>query len=691
MTRTRVAILLLGLAACARAPLVAVDPTSPLDVNREAIGRARTAAKLGHLDEAAVIARAGAEQARLDVALAELEANGSAERDAERRWRSTARAARAFARRTDDRDAELEAVLASPHPRRHFARLRRLPGGFSLPWNRIDDGHAAFAPRGELDAPSLVAPAGSSSEQSLARYEALPRKLQRDLDRATTALDDAIFAKAPRAKIVQRARVVLDLDPWHAPAAIVVAIDRDIAAGRLQDYPELMSDAAPGWGAAALARLLLVWRETEAPSIGLAWAFGALERGMIGDATTMLADPRLGISPLRDELVVLAALHRGDAEPFAKWRERNPAPSSWLDGRVSRFDEPSYASRVRATGRRARAQLTDARYVREEDALHVAADVDAKRSVRRRARRMLSRSQRRLVDACATAGDETSECLALRNGLPGYGDSRFAKDDALRAKLSAVHGSATFEHTWSVATIENDALATSPWFQRAAVDGALVDADPDRAARLVERHGRSLDVSSHLAVAVSREDGARPLRGGDMPGIEDFGVRGWGSDDDTGVRAELGAAFDAAAEDDWAKAATTLDALAKQVDGRVGAWLSALHGYAALRVGDRSAHARALRRIDALARDSALSSWLRGHAALQARDHARARAHFADALRRDATFVAAFDGLLEATMRTRGTTASALRSVIAAAPQQWRQVNADLLTVARRGKWTKPS
>lgn len=695
-------LFVLGLVACTRAtaPLVAIDPTSPLAAAQQELAQAETARRLGHADEAAAKARSASEQARLDVALAELEDDRDASREAEQRWRRASATAWKLARRTGDRQAQLDAALASPNPRRFRARLRNLPGGLAPAWNTLDETHARLAKRGKGDVPWLDATRTTDAKANLARFLALPRRLQKDPERAAAALQAAISSEATRAVIVERATDLLAVDPWHLQAMVVLAVARDVAAGRVIEDPQLYADAFHGYGVPVLARLLVRWRAADTVSLRLAWISVASQQGLVGDAAAALAQLRVTAAdvPLRDALDAVLALGRGEHEHFMKWRRAHDEPSAWLDAHVEAFDTSAYAAEVRNVGRIARRAHAAQPIVPEHVALEVAADPGASARIRRRAEHAISRSLGRLARECAPRGDDRDDCLTQQSGFDLRGSSAIARDDALRAKVLLVRGSAAFYSQWSSwwsapRELDTSSLATSAWFQRAALDTALAEADGARARRTLASHDRMLPAASHLAVALAREDldaGVPTIPATSLPDLESFGQYPWHTADEAGPHAQLAAAFAAAAEDRHRDAADVLAVLAEQTDGRAGAWLSALHGLAALRAGDTKTYASALARTDRLAPDSALVHWLRGHAALRVDQPREARRHFVSALNRHGEFTGAFDGLLEATLRSPGTTAAMLRRTIDAAPSRWRTRHGDLVRVARYGRWTDP-
>ncbi|MBL8943598.1 MAG: hypothetical protein JNK45_10635, partial [Myxococcales bacterium] len=683
---------------CAASPVPSrtIDPTAPLAVTRTGLAQAEALADAGHVDEAADAARRAAEQARQDGVLAALEADDDARRQAQKRWRQAARVARRLAARTRDRDAELAAVLASPRPQRFRGRMRRRADQLLPEFEALEAAHADLARRGDDGVPWLRTPYSVTAAQArLERFEALPRRWRRDPERIDAALDDAVNARAPRRRLVAIARAMVRRDPWHVPAQLVLALDREITAGRLADDPSLWPDVVHGYGSGPLARLDARWRATSLPALRLAWIHVALASDLVGDAAAAMSELRAPGPDvaLANAMAALLALHLGDGDRFARWRRDHGEPSMWLDQRVESFDMPSFAPRLRVLGAEARRRHVDD--ADEYAAQRVASDPGARRSERRLAERRLSETGRRLARACAPQGEKRDACLALHGGgIWGQDDERLL-GGASRATLLGAVGSSAFDQPWAAAPAELDAgpLRDSAWYRSAAVDTALREGDGDRAARWIDGHGAALGVSSLVAVALADaalRDGEASAGAGAVPSLGAFGTYpsfgGKGSE----RGAELSRAFEAAAAGQHAEAASILAPLAAAIDGRAGAWFSALQALAALRADDGPQVQRALARVERLAPDAALGHYVRGHVELRADRPVRARHHFAAALRRDGDFADAFDGLLEATLRSPGVTESLLRQMVVAAPRSWRREHAPLVRVARRGRWTDP-
>lgn len=687
-------LVVLGCAA-STVPSRAIDPTAPLAVTRTGLAQAEALAEAGHVDEAADAARRAAEQARQDGVLAALEADDDARKEAQTRWRAAARVARRLAARTRDRDAELAAVLASPRPQRFRGRMRRRADQLSPEFDALEAAHVEFARRGDDGVPWLTTPYSvTAAHARLERFEALPRRWRRDPERIDAALDDAVNARAPRGRLVAIARAMVRQDPWHVPAQLVLALDREVTAGRLAEDPSLWSDVVQGYGAGPLARLDARWRATSLPALRLAWIHVALASDLVGDAAAAMSELRAPGSDvaIANAMAALLALHLGDADRFARWRREHGEPSMWLDDRALSFDTQSFAPRLRALGAEARRRHVDE--ADEYEALHVASDPGARRSERRIAERRLSAKGRRLARACAPLGEGRDACLGLYGGSWAPDDGRLP-GGASRAALLGTVGSSAFGELWTEAPPELDAgpLRGSAWYRSAAIDTALREGDGDRAARWIDGHGPALHVSSLVAAALADpalRDGAASPSARVLPPLGAFGVHGWSMGDGAARGAEVSRAFEAAAEGRHAEAASILAPLAAAVDGRAGAWLSALHALAALRADDEAQLHRALARVDRLAPDAALGHYVRGHVELRGDRPIRARHHFAAALRRDGELAEAFDGLLEATLRSPGVTEAVLRSMVAAAPRPWRRDHATLVRVARRGRWTDP-
>src|SRR5262249_2756519 len=130
-------------------------------------------------------------------------------------------------------------------PRRYVRALRAgIYSSWSAPWDIEQLGRIAERP--SIMVERLRHGQLGDGRQWLLDFDALPKAKRRDAALLDLALQNAVMMEHPRADIVARAQALLDVDPWHVPARLVVAIDREIRAKRMREDRWLWSDLAGG-------------------------------------------------------------------------------------------------------------------------------------------------------------------------------------------------------------------------------------------------------------------------------------------------------------------------------------------------------------------------------------------------------------------------------------------------------------
>lgn len=369
---------------CARVPAGALAPLEPGqlearvalaeavppqgDAVEHALALAEAEHALARLDRAAAAAHTALRRAEMAWWMARLRGDAEATKQARRRLDRTAAAARQWAERTDDPRLMVLAVLASPHPRRHRAALRRAVAVLPRPPRDVDPQAVAELVGDDPAARRQLARWLDEEERvrvGIGRaYDGDPEAL----DLLREALAQAVERRRPTSELRERAGAVLAADPWAVEARLLVLGLDELAAGVLADDPLLLDDLSHDrpshWREEGpLARLHLRARATpRSRALPLALAWLLLQAELVGDAHGVLE--RLAIPAaeaaaqrLHAQLRVMTAARRGDVAALEHWRIATEVRSPALDVWLAELDHDATSPTLRAAAARARRRL----------------------------------------------------------------------------------------------------------------------------------------------------------------------------------------------------------------------------------------------------------------------------------------------------------------------------------------------
>lgn len=664
-----------------------------------ALAAAEVARTRGDHEAAARFAGEAQQAARLEAAIAKV--RGDSPGAKQRRWRSASRHARAHARRAGGGDAMVDAIQASPRPQAHARALRDgIRASWSAPWDIEELGRVAQRPAIMVE--RLRRQQIHEAREWLAAFDELPKRSRRDPELRERALLEALALAQPRKEIVARAQALLELDRWHVPARLVVAIDREISAGRLREDHWTWTDLAEARAWAETAVVVRMQRRLAAgdhPLWRLALAHALLRAGLYGDAAAVLE--AAGAPTIeRDTFELVAglvdlALARSDI--VTKWRKRHDEPSRSLDAYLASFDAPARAdASVRAVGAVARrAIVAERRRGRLDDglALRTSLDDDARPRLRRIARRELAQRDRsaRIDAQCRRDhldADACVELLELEQWTPS-GERidalpRLAAADALDPGAFATFAPPPLR--WL------DHSRHRPTAAHVLAEVAAADRRGDRkAARaILERRGELLPITIYVAATLALDDEQEPFVAGtvyeSLPSFGDL-VTGWESEwEPTGANAVLTQALVAIFEGSPCAAMAPLRGLEGTQRGRVAAWIAAYGAWAALECGDQPAFDWFIGRVQAGAPDSAIAYALRGEQLARKQDKDGAVRFFVAALARDAELDLAYHGLARWAEAQRDLDVDDLHELYAGSAGGWHFQHSELLRVLAKRK-----
>lgn len=534
LSRLRLAVVLLLLLpllapGCARAPAGALTPLAPgqldarvalaeaLPPQADAVEHALALAKAEHAlarpDRAAEAARLALHRAEAAWWTARLAGDQEATARARRRLDRTAAAARGWAERTEDPTLTVLAVLASPHPRRHRAALRRAVAVLSRPPRDVDPRVVAALVGDDAAAQRQLTRWLGLEDRERAGRGGLHDGDPEALDLLRDELERAVQQRRPAEQLRARAMAVLDADPWAIEARLLVLGLDELHAGVLVDDPLLLDDLhaalVPDHG--PLARLHLRTRAFgRSRAVPLALAWWMLRAELVGDAHGVLAGLAIPAAEaearhLHAQLQAMTAARRGDVAALEHWRVSTAVRSPSLDAWLAELDVDDASRGLRAAAGRARRRL--ARLALPMASLRmewaVLLDPRGDAEARARVRHELYGAQGEIEAwraICEESHREAAACLSLwlhedpTVGLALAGRTRHFHPDMLDdvSELAAAELRALAP---LVAAYEGTVLAASPELEAARLRLHLVAGDYAGARARLSSHGALLPAS----------------------------------------------------------------------------------------------------------------------------------------------------------------------------------------------------
>ena len=416
-----------------------------------------------------------------------------------------------WAKRGDNPELMVRGIMAHPRPRRYQGALRHAVA-------QLDS-----IPR-PIDLPRLLELVGddAAARREIARWvSGEPETLQALglqalppdpvlLPMLAGALQRQVYAQAPAAELRRSIAAVQKADPWHLGAAILSIGLEEREAGTIADDSLLLEDlywSDRGFGfryvdRPQMARLTLRLRaqpESRALRLALAWL---MVRGhMVGDAMAELvqldAVTEPEIAEVRDQLLMMSALHQGVINEFEGWLVGDRIDSPSVDEWLLNFTGPEYGEYevVVAAARRRQAERSSGLEDRDL-AWDTVFDEEVSEAARARARRRIGydpaeqraweavcRQRERTDHRCNVGGSWVSPgALTMAGRTRHFHPSLLPRaEDLTAAQLHAL--APVLEH------YVGSVVAASPDFQAALLRVRIVQGRYDEARTLLETQG----------------------------------------------------------------------------------------------------------------------------------------------------------------------------------------------------------